>query len=213
MTPDSEDDAGRHVRRGRFGLLAAAQASAVLFVASLLGLLVWKMVHQSSGAGLVAAIERGDRPDAPGFDLPLIWDRSGAWPERARGALADKSVSLQELGGTPVVLNFWASWCIPCKDEAPDLAAEAAHHRDRVAFLGLDVQDFVLDARRFLNRQDVPYPSVRDGEDDVYKSYGLTGLPETFYIDARGRILAHAVGAVSRAELERDIALLLTSKR
>ena len=134
------------------------------------------------------------------------------WPERVRPALADDRISLVELRGTPVVLNFWASWCIPCKEEAPHLAAAARAYRRNVAFLGLDIQDFVADARRFLDRLDVPYSSVRDSSSRRYGAYGLTGVPETYYIDARGRIVAHAVGAVSREELERDLILLLGSE-
>ena len=196
-------------RRRLLRPLGLAQLLALALVALLLALLVWKVVHGSSGASLVAAIERGDRPVAPAFDLPVIWGLPRAWPRRVRPALADGRVALAELRGTPVVLNFWASWCIPCKEEAPYLAAAAWAHRQNVAFLGLDIQDFVADARRFLDRLDVPYPSVRDGSPRSYGAYGLTGVPETYYIDARGRIVAHAVGAVSREELERDIALLL----
>ena len=107
------------------------------------------------------AIKRGDKPAAPAFDLPVIWDRTGLWPVSAHGAIGDGRVLLAELRGYPVVLNFWASWCIPCKDEAPHFAAAARAHRGKVAFLGLDVQDFVPDARHFLGKLDVPYPSVR----------------------------------------------------
>ena len=193
----------------RSPLLRVAHLLALLSVASLLGLLIWKLVAGSSGASLVAAIERGDRPAAPPFDLPVIWDRQATWPREVSPALADGRVSLAELRGTPVVLNFWASWCIPCKEEAPYLAAAAERYRDEIAFLGLDIQDFVQDARRFLAKLDVPYPSVRDPGNDSYTDYGLTGVPETYYIDARGRIVAHTTGALSRAALERDVALVL----
>ena len=208
----SNPAAGEAPRKRRLRLLLVAQLVALSLVAALLGVLVWKVVRGSSGAGLVAAIKRGDRPPAPAFDLPVIWDKRQNWPARARASLADGRVTLEELRGTPVVLNFWASWCIPCKEEAPYLAAAARAHRKNVAFLGLDIQDFVQDARRFLDRLDVPYPSVRDGTDRSYTAYGLTGVPETYYIDARGRIVAHAIGAVSRDDLERDIAVLLGSQ-
>lgn len=198
-------------RRRLVSPLFYAQTVALALVVSLLALLVWKVAFATSGAGLVAAIKRGDKPMAPSFDLPVIWDRRATWPKRVRPALADGRVSLTELAGTPVVLNFWASWCIPCKEEAPYLAAAARLHRRDVAFLGLDIQDLTSDARRFLERLDVPYPSVRDGSARSYTAYGLTGVPETYYIDGRGRIVAHAIGAVSRRELERDIALLLAS--
>jgi len=190
--------------------LVVAQLAALALVVALFALLVWKIAFGQSGADLVAAIKRGERPAAPSLDLAVIWHRPSAWPERIRPALADGRVQLDELRGTPVLLNFWASWCISCKEEAPFLAASARAHRREVAFLGLDIQDFASDARRFLRESDVPYPSVRETGDEIHTSYGLTGLPETYYIDGRGRIVAHARGAISREELERDIALLLT---
>ena len=199
-------------RTPRLGPLFVAQLMAVALVVALFALLVWRVAGGSSGAGLVAAIKRGDQPSAPTFDLPVIWSRPGAWPPGARPALADGRVKLEELRGTPVVLNFWASWCIPCKEEAPFLAASSRAHRREVAFLGLDIQDFTSDARGFLRKLDVPYSSVRETGSKVYDAYGLTGVPETFFIDGRGRIVAHAVGAVSRDGLERDVALLLRGR-
>jgi cytochrome c biogenesis protein CcmG/thiol:disulfide interchange protein DsbE len=126
----------------------------------------------------------------------------------ARAALDDGRVSLAELRGHPVVLNFWASWCVPCKAEAPRLAAAAKAHAGDVLFLGIDVQDFKSDARRFLTKYEANYVSVRDGGDSTYSAYGLTGLPETYYLDRPGRILAHSVGEVSKTELEQGIGLI-----
>jgi cytochrome c biogenesis protein CcmG/thiol:disulfide interchange protein DsbE len=111
------------------------------------------------------------------------------------------------LRGHPVVVNFWASWCIPCKKEAPLLAASARTHRGQVVFLGIDVQDFKSDARRFLRRFDTPYVSVRDGPGSTYGDYGLTGVPETYWLDARGRIVAHYAGQIDRDQLEEGIRL------
>jgi cytochrome c biogenesis protein CcmG/thiol:disulfide interchange protein DsbE len=193
--------------------LALAQAVAVGLVLALLGLLVWKLVFGGEGARLVAAIKRGEKPAAPAFSLPVIWSRPETWPVRVRPALADGRVALAELRGTPVVLNFWASWCIPCKEEAPFLAAAARAHRRDLASLGVDIQDFESDARDFLDELDVPYPSVRDGSPKTHTAYGLTGVPETYYIDAEGRIVEHSVGAVSRRELEAGIAKLLKGSR
>lgn len=105
-----------------------------------------------------------------------------------------------------MVVSFWASWCIPCKEEAPFLAASARAHRGKVAFLGIDVQDFTGDARSFLRKLDVPYVVVHETGSKTSTAYGLTGVPETYYLDRRGRVAAHSIGAVSRRELERELA-------
>ncbi len=183
------------------------QGAAVVAVAGLLALLAWRLVAQNRGAELVSAVRTGKAPAAPPFDLPVIWPQAATWPPALRGALADGRVALRELRGYPVVINFWASWCVPCKAEAPLLAASARAHAGKVAFLGIDVQDLTSDARRFLRRHGASYVSVRDGGGSVYSSYGLTGVPETYYLDRRGRIVAHSLGQLSRDELEEGIAL------
>ena len=85
------------------------------------------------------------------------------------------------------------------------LAASARAHRGQVIFLGIDVQDFKSDARHFLKRFDTPYVSVRDGAGSTYGDYGLTGVPETYWIDGRGRIVAHYPGQINSDQLEEGI--------
>ncbi len=185
------------------------QALAVAVVGLLIALLVQRTLAQGAGPGLVAEVKAGNKPPAPEFELPVLWPRAETWPASLRGSLADGRVSLRELRGHPVVINFWASWCGPCKDEAPRLAASAKRHAGEVVFLGIDVQDFKTDARRFLERYEANYVSVRDGGDSTYEDYGLTGLPETYYVDARGRVVAHDLGEVSAEALEAGIAQAL----
>jgi cytochrome c biogenesis protein CcmG, thiol:disulfide interchange protein DsbE len=179
---------------------------AVALVASLLVLLIWRVATVDRGQHLVADIRANKKPLAPEFDLKVLWPHPETWPSAARTAPADGRLSLRDLRGYPVVINFWASWCIPCKGEAPRFAASASAHRGEVAFLGVDVQDFSGDARRFLARFHANYVSVRDGSPRTYSAYGLTGLPETYFLDRDGRIVAHSVGEVSRRELEQGIA-------
>jgi len=181
------------------------RVGAVALVAGLLALLIWRVIDQGRGAHLVSLIREGKKPPAPRFTLPVLWDRSDTWPEDSRQALQDGRLSPRELRGHPVVVNFWASWCIPCKKEAPLLAASARTHRGQVVFLAIDVQDFKSDARRFLRQFDTPYVSVRDGSGSTYNDYGLTGVPETYWIDARGRIVAHYAGEITAAQLEEGI--------
>jgi cytochrome c biogenesis protein CcmG/thiol:disulfide interchange protein DsbE len=191
--------------RGRRPLVLALQASAVALVAGLLALLVWRVVVRNDATGFVSDIADGKRPAAPAFALNVIWDETQYWPRSLRPALADGELSLAELRGHPVVLNFWASWCGPCRDEAPVFAASARAHAGLVVFVGVDVQDFTSDARGFLRKYTVPYVAVRDGGGSVYADYGLTGVPETYYLDARGRAVAHSPGAVDRGDLEAGV--------
>jgi cytochrome c biogenesis protein CcmG/thiol:disulfide interchange protein DsbE len=191
---------------GRSRLRLLLQACAVLLVALLVGLLAVQTLAAGAGAELVSEIKDGKKPPAPDFDLPVIWPQAETWPLELRPALADDRLSLLELRGYPVVVNFWASWCGPCKAEAPRLVASAQRYAGKVVFLGVDVQDFESDARRFLERYDTNYVSVRDGGSSTYENYGLTGIPETYYLDARGHVVAHAVGEISPEELEAGIA-------
>jgi cytochrome c biogenesis protein CcmG/thiol:disulfide interchange protein DsbE len=190
-------------RRRRW--IVVLQVATVGLVVGLLALLIWRVIDQGRGAHLVSLIREGKKPPAPSFVLPVLWDRSDTWPEDARQALADGKLSPAELRGRPVVVNFWASWCVPCKKEAPLLAMSARAHRGKVIFLGIDVQDFKGDARRFLKRYDTPYVSVRDGSGSTYDDYGLTGVPETYWFDARGRIVTHYPGEITGTQLEEGI--------
>ena len=182
------------------------QGLSVGVVLLLLGLLIWKIAFaDKSGGRLVASIRDGKQPLAPAFRHGVIWPRAELWPAPLRRALDDDVVSLSELRGYPVVINFWASWCIPCKEEAPRLNAAARAHAGEVAFLGIDIQDLAADARKFLRKERVPYVSIRAKSDGTYRAYGLTGVPETYYLERRGRLVAHSIGAVSESELDDGI--------
>ncbi len=184
--------------------LRALQVIASLAVLGLLALLVWRVIN-SAPSHLVDEVRAGTKPQAPEFRLPVIWARDQTWPQPLRRSLRDAKVDPRELRGYPVVVNFWASWCGPCKDEAPRFAASAREHAGKVVFLAIDVQDLESDARSFLERFATPYVSVRDGGGSTYDDYGLTGLPETYWIDARGRVVSHYAGEVSRGRLEARI--------
>lgn len=202
MNEPTERQPPQH-RRSPLSWVLMAGSLALVF--GLLGLLVYKVAQGNPGKGLVAAIHDGRKPLAPAFQLKVLWAHTETWDASARQTLTDNRLSPAELRGKPAVLNFWASWCIPCAKEAPRLVASATAHRGEVVFLGLDVKDFSDDARKFLRKHKVNYVSVRDGGSSLYNDYGLTGLPETYFLDSRGRIVSHVLGEISRAQLENGI--------
>lgn len=191
-----------------------ARYSTVVIVLCLLALLVWSLVRSSSGADFVKQTEQGKMPPAPSFDLPVLWPHTETWPPALTPRLTDGRLTLAELRGQPAVINFWASWCYPCKQEASAFARTAQRYRGQIAFVGIDVQDLKSSARAFLRRYKVNYVSVRDGSDKTYNAYGLTGVPETYFVDRKGRTLAHAIGRMSAHDLMQNVrALLARTKR
>ena len=189
----------RPENRSLLGLVL--RLAALTLVGGLLALLVWRVVNASQGGRLVNEHKKSIAPD---FRLGVLWPHIETWPASTRDLVRSK-VELRSLRGLPVVLNFWASWCIPCVHEAPRLVASAKQREGQLLFLGVDVNDFSSDARKFLRRFHVNYVSVRDGGSDTYDAYGLTGLPESYFLDASGRIVAHKIGEISTAELEDGI--------
>ena len=112
---------------------------------------------------------------------------------------APGTLDLASLRGRPVVLNFWASWCVPCKGEAKLLERAWRQYRKRgVVFLGIDYHDVTSDARTFLERHGVTYPTVRDGSGRIGDRYGLTGVPETYFVNRQGRLVGeHILGPIT----------------
>jgi cytochrome c biogenesis protein CcmG/thiol:disulfide interchange protein DsbE len=157
-------------------LKLTAQLLALAGVAGLLALLVWKLSHQQH-APPVGSV-------APAFTL------------RRLGGTGN--VSLDSLRGRPVVLNFWASWCTPCKSEAAVLERDWARYRSRgVVFLGVDYHDLAADARRFISTHELTFTMLEDGSGRVTGSYGISQVPETYVVNRHGRIVAHLAGPIT----------------
>jgi thiol-disulfide isomerase/thioredoxin len=114
---------------------------------------------------------------------------------------------LADLRGTPVVVNVWASWCGPCRDEAGHLSDAAKDHDGEVQFLGVDVLDNREPARDFIREFDWTYPSLFDADADIRDGLGFVGQPETVFFDADGNLVFQVIGPVSPEDLEHGIAL------
>ena len=114
-----------------------------------------------------------------------------------------------QVRGTPLVVNVWASWCVPCREEAPDLAAAAARYGDRVQFLGVDVQDHRSSAADFIRDSGWSYPSVFDVPGAVMADLGITGPPATLFYAADGTLVRTNPGIVSARALDAGIRQLL----
>lgn len=135
-----------------------------------------------------------DSGPAPIFTLTLF--------DGYQGNVGQPSIKLSDLRGKVVLVNFWASWCIPCADEAPDLQATYMKYKDRgVVFLGIDWTDIETDARNYLSRFGITYANGPDLGTKIGPLYHITGVPETYVIDKDGNIKYRKLSPVSAAEL------------
>ncbi len=180
--------------------MRAGPITALIAAAALVGLLTYGVSTSGSDTTLDEALARDERPAAPDRRLPVLG--------------RDETGSLAEHRGTVVVLNFWASWCVPCRDEAPLLQRIHERIAERGGtVLGVTYNDASRDALAFVKEFGNSYPSLRDVEGELYRAYGNVGVPETFVIDRRGRIAAIFRGPVQRAPLERALAPVLAEPR
>jgi thiol-disulfide isomerase/thioredoxin len=128
-------------------------------------------------------------------------------PSFSLATLDGKTISNADLRGKPYVVNFWASWCGPCREEFPYFQEAAAKLGGRVAFLGVDSQDASDAAKQFLSEFPVPYPSYQDPDEKIVESFDARfGLPATAFYDSQGELVYTKQGPyVSQADLEADI--------
>jgi cytochrome c biogenesis protein CcmG/thiol:disulfide interchange protein DsbE len=177
-------------------LLAPIPIAVLCAVVALVALLGYGLASNEPNRSVDNAVQAGQREQAPKIDLPKL--------------NGDGRASLADYRGRVVVLNYWASWCDPCRAESPLL--ERWHRklaRSGATVLGVDVQDVKGDARDFAARYGLTYPMLRDGPGDTRDELGILGLPETFVIDRRGRIAAVQRGPVDNEFMREKVGPLL----
>lgn len=177
------------VRRG--GTAATVLALIALALLAFMGLMAYGLFRQSSGRGGLATNEVGQlmpvqaRP-ASDFRLPLF---------------SGETVTLSELRGKPVVINIWASWCPPCRVEMPALERSHQRYQDRVVFLGVNIWDNDTAARAFLRDFGITYPNGPSPRGEIAVEYGVTGVPETYFINKDGVLTHRWIGPITEAQL------------
>ncbi len=164
----------------------------VVALAALLALVAWGLAANRAQVGLVAV------PGQTARDFTLKLFDGG-------------SFSLAGARGKPVVVNFWGSWCAPCREEAPVLNRAWENYGARVAFIGVDIWDNDRAARGYLAEVGARYPNGPDPSGEIAIDYGVSGVPETLFITRDGRVLHKFVGPLNDANLTRLLEQLLNS--
>ena len=184
-----EPDERRGSGRGR----VIGGSLAVLGVVAVLALLLVGLLQGGVETTIQDTLDAGERPPAPALGLAVL--------AGGNSLTEGETIDVPDLAGRPVVINFWASWCPPCRNEAPLLEDISRRYADEdVLFLGVDSRDLSDNARAFIAEFGLTYPSLRDGTDGTERRWQVTGLPETYILDAQGRVAARIVGEITRAE-------------
>ncbi|GAA5504295.1 TlpA family protein disulfide reductase [Deinococcus xinjiangensis] len=167
--------------------LSAARFLPPLLAALLVALLAYGLMRPSPDARLGSVLL-----DKPAPEFPLT-------------SLDEETVSLASMKGKPVVVNFWASWCVPCRQEAPLLRELDSRTGNDMVLLGILFQDTDKAARNFIQEFNLKYPTLRDPKLATAIDYGVAGVPETFFIDAQGIIRHVDKGGLTRERLNEGL--------
>lgn len=192
---------GEGIGCGRLALIVAGIA--VVAVLAVFGV----RVAGNAGAG-------GGTPGAPGI-LTIGQEAAGQIrpaPDFQVTLFSGEARTLADLRGRPVVVNFWATWCPPCREEAPVFERVWRDYQGRgVEFIGLDIWDTEVEAKKFLERFSLTYPNAPDPRGKVAVEYGVSGIPETFFVDRQGRIVRRWNGPLTDDKLRAFVEEILAS--
>jgi cytochrome c biogenesis protein CcmG, thiol:disulfide interchange protein DsbE len=155
-------------------------------------------------AALLAVLYFGLGKDPQHIDSPLIGRPAPDFALKAVGS--GETIGLSKYRGKPVVLNFWATWCRPCWDEHPTLTATARGAGDQVQFVGIVFQDEESKILDFLRARGWAYPTLVDEKGKTAIAYGIGGVPETFFLDKNGNIVAKYEGPMTPEIIQENLA-------
>lgn len=180
----------------RYGGYAALALAAILTF----GAAIWAF----------AASTGGESAEAPGLIETFKPERGGPAPDFGLLDVRDqgKVIKLSDFRGTPVVLNWYASWCGPCRAEIPDFVAAQEALDGKIVFLGVNLQEDPASAVAMLDEFGATYPAVLDEDGSVFRHYGGLGMPTTFFIDAEGNVVEWGSGRVTEEALVAALARL-----
>lgn len=173
----------------------------ILAAAVILGLTVLPKLNFSS------TTDPTKREPAPAFTLPVIHDSSNETPELMPGRAPAAQLSLADLKGQPVILDFWATWCGPCQMQTPILDRVARRYQDKgLKVVGVNVHDDdPVAARKYAQKKNLSYPIVVDESGLAQRDYAVNNLPSLILVDREGRIVRVSRGLVDEATLDRMV--------
>ena len=155
-------------------------------------------------AAIVFVLFAGLGKDPAHIDSPLIGRPAPPFALKAVGT--GETIDLEALRGKPVVINFWATWCGPCYEEHPTLVANARNLQPEVQFIGVVFNDTDDKIMRFLAERGSAYPTLLDANGKTAIAYGVGGVPETFFLNPKGTIVAKFEGPLTTEALQSELA-------